>query len=80
MFSPQMESVRNFSMSHLNSTLPLKITGRHLQNVKISDSYFVILPWPGVFFHNARRVEILRNKFLQAMPRSISISLGDSIY
>jgi hypothetical protein len=66
-------------MSHLNTSLPLKLTGRHLQNVKISDSFFLFLPWPGIFFHNATRVELTRNMFMQAMPRSISISLGDEI-
>ena len=66
-------------MSRLNSTVPLKLTGRHLQTVKISDSSFFFLPWPGIFFHNASKVELVRNMFREAMPRSISISLGDQI-
>eukprot|EP00092_Neocalanus_flemingeri_P010000 GFUD01010780.1.p1 GENE.GFUD01010780.1~~GFUD01010780.1.p1 ORF type:complete len:461 (+),score=161.20 GFUD01010780.1:237-1619(+) len=79
LLSIQIESVTSFTMSNLNATLPLKLTGRHLQNVKISDSSFLMLPWPGIFFHNASKVELTRNMFMQAMPRSISISLGDDI-
>jgi len=79
LLSIQIEKVASFMMSHLNSSVPLKLTGRHLQNVKISDSSFLFLPWPGIFFHNASRVELTRNMFMQAMPRSISISLGDVI-
>lgn len=79
LLSIQIESVNSFIISHLNSTLPLKMTGRHIQNVKISDSSFFFLPWPGIFFHNSSKVEIIRNLFMQAMPRSISISLGDEI-
>jgi len=79
LFSVQIEKVASFLMSHLNSSVPLKLTGRHLQTVKISDSSFLFLPWPGIFFHNASKVELVRNKFMKAMPRSISISLGDEI-
>merc|ERR1712106_906303 len=79
LFSVQIEKVSSFLMSNLNSSVPLKRTGRHLQTVKISDSSFLLLPWPGIFFHNASKVEIIRNKFTKAMPRSISISLGDEI-
>jgi len=79
LFSIQIEKVDTFLMSRLNSTVPLKLTGRHLQTVKISDSSFFFLPWPGIFFHNASKVELVRNMFREAMPRSISISLGDQI-
>jgi len=79
LLSIQIEKVDTFLMSRLNSTVPLKLTGRHLQTVKIADSSFLFLPWPGIFFHNASKVELVRNMFREAMPRSISISLGDQI-
>jgi len=79
LLSIQIEKVETFLMSRLNSSVPLKLTGRHLQTVKILDSSFLFLPWPGIFFHNASKVELVRNIFMEAMPRSISISLGDQI-
>ena len=75
----QMENVSQFLMTNLTSSLPLKLTGRHMEQVKVSHSTFSSLPWPGVFLHNATRVEILHNFFLKTMPRSISISLGEII-
>ena len=74
-----MENVSQFLMTNLSASLPLKLTGRHMDQVKISHSTFSSLPWPGVFLHNATRVEILHNFFLKTRPRSISISLGDII-
>merc|ERR1719384_952253 len=38
-----------------------------------------MLPWPGIFLHNSSHVQIIRNFFLQTVPRSISISLGNLI-
>lgn len=50
-----------------------------MEEVSIKDSTFTTLQWPGVFLHNSRHVEIVRNYFLHTMPRSISISLGETI-
>ena len=66
-------------MVNSSVSLPLKLTGRHMDHVMIKDSTFATLPWPGVFLHNSSHVEIIRNLFLQTMPRSISISLGNDI-
>ena len=74
-----MENVEKFRMVNSSVGLPLKLTGRHMGNVIIKDSSFTTLPWPGVFLHNSSHVEIVRNYFLQTMPRSISISLGNDI-
>ena len=63
----------------MTASLPVKLTGRHLEEVRIAHSTFSSLPWPGVFLHNATRVEILQNFFLKTKPRSISISLGEII-
>ena len=63
----------------MTASLPMKLTGRHLEEVRIAHSTFSSLPWPGVFLHNATRVEILQNFFLRTKPRSISISLGEII-
>ena len=63
----------------MTASLPVKLTGRHLEEVRITRSTFSSLPWPGVFLHNATRVEILQNFFLRTKPRSISISLGEII-
>jgi len=79
MLNIQMENVSKFSMVNTSVSLPLKLTGRHMEEVVIRDSSFSILQWPGVFLHNSRHVEIVRNFFLHTMPRSISISLGDTI-
>ena len=75
----QMENVSRFLMTNSSVSLPLKLTGRHMEEVTIQDSTFTTLPWPGIFLHNASQVRILRNFFLQTVPRSISISLGDLI-
>jgi len=75
----QIERVASFNIMNLNSSVALKVTGRHLDFVRIYDSSFLLLPWPGIFFHNSSRVELLRNRFLQARPRSISIKQGDTI-
>ena len=75
----QMENVTRFSLSKVTSLLPLKITGRNLEDVKIMDSNIKTLPWPGIFLHSARFVQITRNFFPDAKPRSISISLGEKI-
>ena len=75
----QMENVSRFLMTNSSVSLPLKLTGRHMQEVSIQDSTFTTLPWPGIFLHNASHVKIIRNFFLQTVPRSISISLGNLI-
>ena len=75
----QMENVSRFLMTNSSVSLPLKLTGRHMQEVTIQDSTFTTLPWPGIFLHNTSHVQIVRNFFLQTVPRSISISLGDLI-
>lgn len=75
----QMENVSRFVMTNSSVSLPLKLTGRHMQEVTIQDSTFTTLPWPGIFLHNASHVQIVRNFFLQTVPRSISISLGNLI-
>lgn len=74
-----MENVRQVEMTNMTASLPVKLTGRHLEEVRITRSTFSSLPWPGVFLHNATRVEILQNFFLRTKPRSISISLGEII-
>ena len=47
-------------MSHVvfdkvNSSTPIKLTGRHLLSVDILQSYIADLPWPGIFLHNTSR-------------------------
>ena len=74
-----MENVSRFLMTNSSVSLPLKLTGRHMEEVSIQDSTFTTLPWPGIFLHNASQVRIVRNFFLQTVPRSISISLGNLI-
>ena len=74
-----MENVTQMEMTNMTASLPVKLTGRHLEEVRIAHSTFSSLPWPGVFLHNATRVEILQNFFLKTKPRSISISLGEII-
>ena len=74
-----MENVSRFLMTNSSVSLPLKLTGRHMQEVIIRDSTFTMLPWPGIFLHNSSHVQIIRNFFLQTVPRSISISLGNLI-
>ena len=74
-----MENVTQMEMTNMTASLPVKLTGRHLEEVRIAHSTFSSLPWPGVFLHNATRVEILQNFFLRTKPRSISISLGEII-
>lgn len=71
--------VRKFSMSRMTAEAPVKLTGRHLDTVTIQDTVFQVLPWPGIFLHNATSVIITRNRFESASPRSISISQGKQI-
>ena len=57
-----MENVADFRMVNSSVSLPLKLTGRHMEHVLIQDSTFSTLPWPGVFLHNSSHVEIVRNQ------------------
>lgn len=75
----QFRNVSRVLVEKLNSSTPLKISGRHLDSVSVHQSYLGSVPWPGIFLFNATTVSITHSLFPGLVPKSISLSLGEEV-
>jgi hypothetical protein len=74
-----MHNVEHAVLEDVNSTVPMKMTTRHLSSLSIYRTYISQLPWPGIFVYNATRVSISYSILPGLYPKSISMTLGKSV-
>jgi len=75
----QLHNVEHAVLEDVNSTVPMKMTTRHLTSLSIYRTYIAQLPWPGIFVYNATRVSISYSILPGLYPKSISMTLGKSV-
>ena len=66
-------------MEDMNSTVPMKMTARHLTSLSLYRTYISQLPWPGIFVYNTTRVSLSYSILPGLFPKSISMTLGSSL-
>ena len=66
-------------LEDVNSTVPMKVTARHLASLSLYRTYISTLPWPGIFVYNATRAAISYSILPNLYPKSISMTLGSSV-
>lgn len=75
----EFENVEHTTLEDVNSTVPIKITARHLSSVSLYRTYLSSLPWPGLFVYNTTRVSIQYSILPDLLPKTISMTLGNSV-
>jgi len=75
----QFQNVEHVVVEDMNSTVPMKMTARHLTSLSLYRTYISQLPWPGIFVYNTTRVSLSYSILPGLFPKSISMTLGSSL-
>ena len=75
----QLLNVNHIILEKLSSSVPVKISGRHLDSIYMNNCYLSSLPWPGIFLYNVTRVSIKNSFFPKLEPKSLSLTLGEEV-